>query len=186
MFIEATPNSELISAIKVVEEKYKIAENQRIKFIEKNGRKLIETIRVSDPFRENCKEEDCLPCRNTNRYANCRKTNIGYTIQCKNCQSKGKTQVYEGESCRNMYQRSREHIKLMEKKKEGSVLNKHIEEKHTNDEIVEFEMKLAGTFQTPLQRIINEGVRISNRNDKELMNTKTEFFKPSVKKKSVI
>merc|ERR1711954_399167 len=99
MFIEATPNSELISAIKVVEEKYKIAENQRIKFIEKNGRKLIETIRVSDPFRENCKEEDCLPCRNTNIYVNCRKTNIGYTIQCKNCQSKGKTQVYEGESC---------------------------------------------------------------------------------------
>ena len=74
----------------------------------------------------------------------------------------------------------------MEKKKEGSVLNKHIEEKHTNDEIVEFEMKLVGTFQTPLQRIINEGVRISSRNDKELMNTKTEFFKPSVKKKSVI
>ena len=96
-----------------------------------------------------------------------------------------KTQVYECKSCRNMFRRSQDHVNLMKKKKENSVLHKHIETKHTVDEEVEFEMKLAGSFKTPLQRIVNEGVRISRRDEKQLMNTKIEFFKPSVKRKSM-
>ena len=58
---------------------------------------------------------------------------------------------------------------------------------HQDDETnnVKFNMKLTGTFQTPLQRIINEGVRIKQRNPATLMNSKMEYFKPSVRRKNV-
>ena len=41
MFVEATPNGELVDCLRKIEEKYKIAENKRIKFVEKSGIKLI-------------------------------------------------------------------------------------------------------------------------------------------------
>ena len=45
MFVEATPNGELVKSIRKMEELNRISDNKRIKFIEKSGRKLINTIR---------------------------------------------------------------------------------------------------------------------------------------------
>ena len=186
LFVEATPESELLNAIKAVEETFKIDENKRIKVVEKSGRKLIENIRVTDPFRKNCKEEDCLACKSADKFTNCRKNNIGYTIQCKTCKTKGKTRVYRGESSRNLFQRQREHIKQLQKRKESSVLLRHIKEEHKEETVeeVEFTAEVSGTFKKPLERITHEGVMIANTKDDELINTKKEFFKPSVRKKS--
>ena len=95
--------------------------------------------------------------------------------------------MYRGESVRNLYQRSREHIKLLEKRKESSALLRHIKEDHNDVEIedIEFTAKVEGTFKKPLARITYEGVLIANTKDEELINTKKEFFKPSVRKKNV-
>ena len=82
-----------------------------------------------------------------------------------------------------MYNRSKEHAKLVENKNENSPLYKHIKQYHEEPDEVNFEMKLAGIFKTPLARITNEGVRIKNREEHELMNSKKEFFGPSVKRK---
>ena len=85
MFVEPTPGGELLKQLKEIEEVYKIDEGKRIKFVEKSGKKIIDKIRVSDPFRSNCKEQECLACRNSEKFSNCRKTNIGYQITCENC-----------------------------------------------------------------------------------------------------
>ena len=81
--------------------------------------------------------------------------------------------MYEGKSCRNLYRRSTEHVNLMNKRNEKSVLYKHEEEDHKNDnEEPDYKFEVVGTFTKPLPHIINEGARISQRNYKELMNTK--------------
>ena len=184
IFVEFTPNGELINLLREIEERNKIDENNRVKFVEKSGTKLLNKISISDPFRENCKEVDCLACKNSKKkFTNCRKSNVGYTIICKTCKEEEKTSVYEGETARNMYNRSKEHVKLLENKNENSPLYKHIKQKHNENFSTKFEMKLAGCFKTPLQRITNEGVRIKNREDNQLMSSKKEFFGPSVKRK---
>ena len=64
----------------------------------------------------------------------------------------------------------------MEKRKECSVLYKHLKEDHDDEKAeVEFDAKVTGTFEKPLQRFTNEGVLISQTKDSELMNTKLEF-----------
>ena len=187
MFVDATPNSELINKLREIEENNKIDEKKRIKFVEKSGIKLIDAIRPSNQFRSNCNDKECLACKGSKKFSNCRKENVGYTIQCTKCQSKGITRVYEGESSRNIYHRLKEHNNLLLKKKESSVLLKHIESEHKTEapDEIDFKVKVTGSFKTPLRRILNEGVRISKREDEELMNSKKEFFGPAITRKMI-
>ena len=185
MFVETTPNGELINMLRQVEEKYKIDEDKRIKFVEKCGRKIINQIRVADPFRENCTEDECIACQNSSKFTNCRKMNIGYELQCKLCKERGKEKVYIGESSRNLFLRGKEHEKLYRKENKNSVIWKHVKSDHEEEkEKVKFEMKMTGCFSKPLQRITEEGIRIKNRKPEELLNSKNEFYGPSVKRKT--
>ena len=64
---------------------------------------------------------------------------------------------------------------------------KHVVNEHKDEEDqVEFEMKLEGTFKTPLQRITNEGIRIKNIKPECLLNSTSEYYGTSVKRKTII
>ena len=187
MFVDATPNGELVNYLRSIEDKNRIAENKRIKFVEKSGIKLINTITPSDPFRSNCHEEQCIACKGNSKFSNCRKSNICYTIKCSNCKSKGINREYIGESNRNLFQRIKEHKDLLEKGKESSVLLKHVMKDHEGEDKkdIEFEAKVVKSFKTPLSRIIYEGVLIAQADENELLNSKKEFFGPAVKRKTI-
>ena len=45
-------------------------------------------------------------------------------------------------------------------------------------------MKMMKSFKKPITRIINEGIRIKNRDVKTLLNLKNEHYGPSVKRTS--
>ena len=63
---------------------------------------------------------------------------------------------------------------------------KHNMNEHENElERVEYEMKITGSFRKPLGRIIDEGLRIKHTKKEELLNSKNEFFGPSVKRRTV-
>ena len=188
MFVEATPQGELVKMLRETEDKYQIDDTKRVKFVEKCGNKIIDSIRIADTHRKNCeKEAKCLACENSNKFSNCKTENIGYAIKCLLCESRGIEKVYEGESSRNMYLQQFEHTKQYENKDPNSVLMRHVMAEHKGEkqEDVKFNMKLMGTFETPLQRIIHEGVRIKQREPKTLMNSKMEYFGPSVRRKNV-
>ena len=86
-----------------------------------------------------------------------------------------------------MYNRGREHKKQYNNKEEKSVMWKHVVNEHKDEEDqVEFEMKLDGAFKTPLQRITNEGIRIKNTKPECLLNSKNEYYGPSVKRKTIL
>ena len=133
IFVEATPDSELIRKLKETENKHKIDDENRIKFVEKCGTKIMNLVSIADPFRKNCPpEKDCLPCRGNTTFSNCRKTDVGYQMWCKICKSRGFEQAYEGETCRNLYLRGREHQNLFKNDDQNSVIRKHVRKVHEN------------------------------------------------------
>ena len=185
MFVEPTPNGELVKKLREVEEKNQISETKRIKFVEKSGIKLVHKLTRKNPFRKNCDDDFCMACKSkpNGKFSNCRKDNIGYTIICNLCKQRGMPTSYEGESARNMRSRGEEHLKALKRKDGNSILNKHIQNEHTDEkDKVNFEMHLTGIFKTPLERQINEGNRIKNKPNNILLNSKQEYHKPSVDK----
>ena len=98
MFVESTPNSELLKMLRNTEQKFMIDEDCRIKFVEKSGTKLINKISLADPFRNNCDDCECLACYNAPQFSHCRKSNVGYSLVCNLCEMRGIVRSYEGET----------------------------------------------------------------------------------------
>ena len=44
-------------------------------------------------------------------------------------------------------------------------------------------MKVVGKFKTPMNRQVNEGIRIQNKDPNTLMNSKGEFYGPAIQRK---
>ena len=107
----------------------------------------------------------------------CNTNNVGYRWRCLNCQKDEAVKVYEGESGRSARIRGQEHLRDLEKRKPTSVLYKHINNVHPNED-VKFEMEITQKFKDALSRQANEAVRIYSRPDHELLNSKSEFNHP--------
>ena len=109
----------------------------------------------------------------------CNSNNVGYRLECDTCIEKGKVRVYEGESSRSARVRGAEHLADFNNKRSKSVLLKHKIKEH-QDEEMKIKMKITGKFRDPLTRQANEAVRISqrNKNNGELLNSKSEFNHP--------
>ena len=113
MFVESTPGDKLLKMLRNTEEKHMIAKNKRLKAVSKSGTKLINMLQKNDPFQQNCKKPDCQPCKqaeNSGKLTDCRKVNVTYESKCNNCDKEGKYRAYHGESARNFYSRSKEHV----------------------------------------------------------------------------
>ena len=160
-------------------------QQNRIKFVETCGTKYIDFLRTPNPFKEICKpEEKCLVCENGDSNSDCKVTNIGYSLRCILCKERRRNISYEGESARNGYLRSREHLKDFEKKNKKSIILKHILNDHKEEEnSVKFEMKIVGKFKSSLNRQIDESLRIRNKPPGLILNSKSEFYGPVVKRK---
>ena len=105
--------------------------------------------------------------------------NIGYWLICDTCKGRNINKVYEGETSRTARLRSKEHLSFFFYKNENNVMFQHKEIDHKNEEI-EFSMKITNTFKEPLSRQANEAVRIKNREQKETLNSKSEFNHPPI------
>ena len=82
--------------------------------------------------------------------------------------------------------RGEEHKRGLKNKNKNNVLYKHVLDEHKEEEdLVEFEMVKTGSFKTAVSRQINEGIRIKNRDNKTLLNSKAEFHGPSVGRKVI-
>ena len=91
--------------------------------------------------------------------------------------------VYEGESGRSARLRGAEHLKDLEKKREKSLLYKHIKNAHPNEE-VKFKMEITQRFKDALTRQENEAVHIFSRPGQELLNSKSELARLIEEKKN--
>ena len=128
--------------------------------------------------------ENCLVCDNFSSGTNCKTMNIGYSLRCKLCKQRNKMVSYEGESARSGFLRSREHQNDLRRKSKNSVMLKHIMHEHRNEQSdVTFEMKIVGKFTSSLPRQIDESWRIRKKDPSLLLNSKSEFYGPCIKRK---
>ena len=75
-------------------------------------------------------------------------------------------------------------MRELRNKSEKSVLYKHVRNTHPKEEEnVSFEMKIVGKFSSSMNRILDESVRIRNKPQHLLMNSKSEFHGPCIKRK---
>ena len=123
-----------------------------MKLVEKPGKKFIEVMKAKSkkPKYPGCGDPRCMVA-NTERGGNCKKNEILYVIECKECGDK-----YPGETSRNGHTRGIEHLEDSEsndaERREKSVLLRHMLEKH-NGRKVDFSMKVVRSFQhDPLRR----------------------------------
>ena len=102
----------------------------------------------------------------------CYKSNVLYEWKCISCNSK-----YIGETSKNFYTRSLEHLEKSDQKAVDSFINNHQIEAH-NGEQPSFSVKVLKSFKDPLSRQVYEGVHIRNCNEDSL-NTKLDYYQTS-------
>ena len=76
--------------------------------------------------------------------ADCKQSNIVYSIECNTCKQRESRAIYWGESARNGHLRGSEHYRALQRKDKQTVMykqivGKHSEEKHNN---VNFKVKI--------------------------------------------
>ena len=113
-------------------------------------------------------------CCSSGNEGGCETNSIGYRIVCQGCLIAGKQTEYEGESTRNAFSRGLEHCEALRNEREDSPLWKHCQLAHNGEKQV-FSMEVTGSFQSCLERKINEAVRITSNKADFIMNSKTEF-----------
>ena len=168
VFVPPTPKSELK---KLYENEIKKTDF-KIKVVETAGIPIKRMLQKSQPFpNRKCRnEERCMVCKNSDR-GMCRRECITYKIECSGCDN-----VYIGESARNAYSRGVEHTAAFQNKDKDSVLLRHLQERHSEDEDTpEFSMRVIDTHRSALDRQISEAVCISNTLDDQLINKKSEW-----------
>ena len=111
-----------------------------------------------------------MVCRNSDS-GMCRNECVTYRIECSSCDS-----VYIGESARNAYSRGIEHTAALQNKDKDSVLYRHLQDKHSEDENTPtFKMSVIDAHRSALNRQISEAVHISNTPDDDLINRRSEW-----------
>ena len=160
---------------------------ENIKIVEKGGVSLKRILQRSDP----CKSPDCSDpgscdvCRVTEggqkgcSKNNCKTNNVGYVGTCVTCQQMGLDRRYEGETARTLKDRSREHLRSINKKDESNGLYKHVKECH-GDQLPTIRFQVRQVFDDAVTRQLDEGVRIEGVPEENLLNTKNEWVPPIV------
>ena len=187
LFIDATPGDKLMKMIKETEEKFKIAENKRIKIVSKAGVKLINIFGRKNPFAKTEKECDWdlieTEKKSETKICKCRINSVSYQAKCTTCESEGKVKVYDGETARNLLVRSKEHMNDLKNGKINSFMRKHIEKDHKgNEDSVKFTWNVLMKHKKPLRRQLHEAVNINNKPSHENLNSKSEFHSQRIKR----
>ena len=166
LFVPVTKGGILAKELRKREEEINRFSKERIKVVEDGGIKMKDFLVEKDPFPKlKCDKKKCLICgseASEHLKISCNSNNVGYKLECDTCFENGQIRIYEGESSRSARVRGREHIADFENKRPNSVLYKHKENEHKNEEM-KIRMEVTKKFKDPLTRQANEAVSIKNR-----------------------
>ena len=149
----------------------------RFKILERGGQTVQRKIQNSNPTATSgCQGGDCLACKGGSGQL-CRKSNVQYQMCCNLC-SEDNQCVYVGETARNLYTRSKEHLQNYRRRNGESFMKKHQMDRHYGAE-ADFGAKVTGVFRDCLSRQVSEGVYIK-RSPHEVLNGKSEWHQPAL------
>ena len=177
IIIPSTPNSELAKMLREVADQ-ETNKKMRFKIVEKGGMTIGRSLMRPNPIGSGkCGKEDCHPCQSGSN--NCHLNEVCYGFECDTCREIKVNAQYYGESCRNLHTRANEHVKKASKGDPNSFMIKHQAEYH-NSEPPKFTSKVIKSFRDPLSRQVTEAILIKNHRGGPLLNSKSEFFQPSI------
>ena len=104
--IPPTPSSILAKAFKKICQEELRGTNLQMSVTERGGKRLGNELGVTVPGasrRKACRREKCFPC-STGQAGICKRTGIGYQIDCNVCKQSNISSKYAGEKGRNLFQ----------------------------------------------------------------------------------
>jgi hypothetical protein len=171
IFVPATPGSNLR---KKMEEKIRKS-SFKIRVVEKAGVSLKRKLQRSNPFKKKtCDRQNCLVCT-TGGKGPCDAVGINYELVCEDCQNDGEVSKYVGQTSHSAFTRGKEHQSDLAGMRDSSKMAQHQRDKHGGLQ-TRFRMDVVGVYgQDAMLRQIAEAVRISNTQDRQLINSREEW-----------
>jgi hypothetical protein len=178
IFVPPTPNSELAKSLRGIADAEAEA-GVHFNVIETGGLSMRRIIQKSNPLETpGCDSADCLPCQfGRGEGGNCRGGGINYEIECQLCPEEEKM-VYIGESSRNLYTRSREHLARYRAGTGTSFILKHQATAHQGED-EDYRAQVTASTRDCLTRQVKEAVLI-RRSNRQILNSKTEWHQPAL------
>ena len=178
IFIPPTPNSELAISLKTIADSEAEA-GVHFRIIETGGLSMRSVLQKSNPLETaGCESQDCLQCEHCRgEGGNCQACGINYEIECQLCPERERG-TYIGESSRNLFTRSQEHLSRYRSGKITSFMVKHQNMEHPGDE-ASFRSKVTARTRDCLTRQVREAVLI-RRSQVPVLNSKTEWHQPAL------
>jgi hypothetical protein len=177
IFVPPTPDGELAKMLR------EIAENEaeagiNFRIVETGGCSIKSKVQKSNPTATTgCTDVDCLPCETgSGDGGNCRSCGTNYQIECALCPA-GQS-LYHGETSRNLYTRSKEHLERYKSKNKDSFMLKHQENYHQGVQ-GSYSAKVTASGSDCLTRQVREAVLI-RRCEVTVMNGKNEWHQPAL------
>ena len=135
-------------------------------------------IHTSEVQTVGCDNTDCLPCEGgRGKGGNCEGGGVNYELECQLCPDNNKS-IYLGESSRNLYTRSKEHLSSYRSGLSTSFIAKHQENAHRGQE-PSYKARVITSTRDCLSRQVREAVLI-RRSDKHILNGKSEWHQPAL------
>jgi hypothetical protein len=173
IFVPPTPNSELAKSLRKIADQEADA-GVHFNIIETGGLSMRKVLQRSNPL----ETPGCLPCQDgRGQGGNCRGCGVNYELECQLCPEEEK-RVYIGESSRNIYTRSKEHLARYTAGTGTSFILKHQVNAHQGED-VKFIAKVTASTRDCLTRQVKEAVLI-RRSNREVLNSKTEWLQPAL------
>jgi hypothetical protein len=175
MCIPQTPNSALATSLMRIADSVAEA-GVKFKIVETGGLSMKSVLQRLNPLETaGCDRPDCLPCEpGRGEGGNCESCGVNYEIECQLCPD-GEKSVYIGESSRNLFTRSLEHVSRYRGGKITSFMVKHQSTEHQGDE-ASYRAKVT---RDCLTRQVRKAVLI-RRSQVPVLNSKTEWHQPAL------
>ena len=140
---------------------------------------MVNTLAGSYPWRPGaCDDDECFLCSTnvSGKFVSCRKPGMAYRIFCTICSSA----AYEGETSKCLYVRGKKHLEEFGSGVETNCMVIHNKKFHQESKDLNFMMEGLGHYNRPLDRQINEALRIKNSNASIIMNSGAEWRQPAL------
>ena len=176
--VPPTPNGVLAKNLREIAE-YEAEAGVNFKIVETGGLSMKSILQKSNPMKTvGCEHPDCLPCKQgRGGGGNCESCSVNYEMECQLCPQDRKS-VYIGESARNLYTRSKEHLCNYRTSPNTSFIAKHQNTVHNGAE-PSYKATVTACTRDCLSRQVREAVLI-RRSNHTVLNGKSEWHQPAL------
>ena len=177
VFVPSTPGSTLAKLLQYQEAQNNQGRTHRFRIVEKTGVSVRDYLARNYPWEvTKCHQDDCFQCSTCpDPRVSCRKPGIGYTIRCLKCNQSGVKSVYEGESSKNAYARGKRHLQELKSGVRTNAMVIHNIAHHDSSKDNHFQMSVVKLISNPLNRQIDESLRIKDSDADIILNSGSEW-----------